>query len=203
MNIIIRKEQKEDWYETESMTKRAFWNLHVPGCNEHYLVHLLRSSADYLPELSRVAVIDGKVAGTVMYSRAYVDNGKQKTDVLTFGPLCVDKVLQKKGIGSLLLEATFDLARELGHKAVIIYGEPGYYPRHGFKTCDNFNITTRDGKNFDAFMGLELVPGGLKGVSGKFYESEVFDNLDALKTEEYDKQFPYMEKLKLPGQWNL
>lgn len=203
VDIVIRQEQKEDWYETECMTKRAFWNLHVPGCDEHYLVHLLRLSKDYIPEISRVAVIDGKIAGTVMYSKAYVDNGEQKTEVLTFGPLCVDKELQNKGIGKLLLETTFELAREQGHKAIIIFGEPGYYPRHGFLTCDNFHITTREGKNFDAFMGLELVPDGLKDVSGKFYESEVFENLNVSEVEEYDKQFPYMEKLKLPGQWNF
>lgn len=202
MNINIREEQEKDWYETEAITKRAFWNLHVPGCLEHYLVHLLRSSKDYIPDLSRVAEVDGKVAGTVMYSKSYVDNGKQKTEVLTFGPLCVDKEFQNKGIGSLLLKTTFEIARKQGHKAIIIFGEPGYYPRHGFKTCDNFHITTKDGKNFDAFMGLELVSDGLKGVEGKFYQSEVFENIDAVKAEEYDKKFPYMEKLKLPGQWD-
>ncbi len=31
-NIIIRKETKEDYYATELMTMRAFWNLHGPGC---------------------------------------------------------------------------------------------------------------------------------------------------------------------------
>ncbi len=200
--IIIREEKESDWYETEYVTKKAFWNLHVPGCNEHYLVHILRSSDDYIPELSRVAELDGKVVGTIMYTKAYVLDGDKRTDVITFGPLCIDPEYQKKGIGGELLENTMQLAREKGYRAIIIFGEPEYYPRHGFKPCDCFNITTKDGKNFDAFMGIELVPGGLDGVKGKFYESKAFDDCNNEEAaEEYDKKFPYMEKLKLPGQW--
>ena len=52
--IIIRKETKEDYYATELCILRAFWNTHVPGCNEHLMVHKLRQSPDYLPEISRV-----------------------------------------------------------------------------------------------------------------------------------------------------
>ncbi|MFU7515394.1 GNAT family N-acetyltransferase [Clostridium sp. HCS.1] len=200
-NLIIRQENEKDYFEVEYMTKNAFWNKYVPGCNEHYLVHKIRESEDYIPELSRVAEIDGEIVGTIMYSKAYVTDGINKIEVLTFGPLCVEPSYQNKGIGGVLLETTMELARKAGYKAIIIFGEPGYYPKHGFKTCDNFNITTRDSKNFDAFMGIELVKDGLKGVQGKFYESEVFENLSNEKVDEFDKKFPYMEKLKLPGQW--
>lgn len=200
-NIIIREEREAEWLETEYMTKRAFWNLHVPGCNEHYLVHILRTCDDYIPKLSRVAEIDRKIVGTIMYSRAYVLDGEKRKDVVTFGPLCIDPEYQDRGIGGELLEQTMQLAREQGYQAIIIFGEPGYYPRHGFKTCDHFDITTKDGKNFDAFMGIELVPGGLEGVRGKFYEAKVFEDSYSDKVEEYDKLFPYMQKLKLPGQW--
>ena len=51
-NIIIRKETPEDYRKTEYMVMRAFWNIHVPGCNEHLLVSKLRNSPDYLPEFS-------------------------------------------------------------------------------------------------------------------------------------------------------
>lgn len=200
-NIIIREEREYEWFETEYMTKRVFWNLHVPGCDEHYLVHTLRSNDDYIPELSRVAEFDGKIVGTIMYSKSYVIDGDKRTDVITFGPLCIDPEFQKRGIGGELLEKTMQMARVQGYRAIIIFGEPEYYPRHGFKPCANFNITTKDGKNFDAFMGIELVHGGLDGIKGRFYESKVFDDSCSDKVEEYGKKFPYMEKLKLPGQW--
>lgn len=202
-NLVIREETENDYFNVEYMTKKAFWNRYVPGCNEHYLVHKIRESEDYIPELSRVAEVNGEIVGTIMYTKSYVTDGINKTEVLTFGPLCVEPKFQNKGIGGALLETTMDLARKAGYKAIIIFGEPGYYPKHGFKTCDNFNITTRDSKNFDAFMGIELVKDGLKGVSGKFYEGKVFEDLPNDKVEEYDKKFPYMEKLVLPGQWKL
>lgn len=199
--LIIRNERKEDHFNVELLAKKAFWNLHVPGCDEHYLVHILRKSPDYIENLSKVAEIDGEIVGAIMYSKAYVLNGEEKHDVLTFGPLCVDPKFQNKGIGKKLLTETFKLARENGYRAIILYGEPEYYPKYGFKTCENFNITTPEGKNFSAFMAYELVENGLLGVEGKFYESEVFSSLDKEKVEEFDEKFPYMEKLKLPGQW--
>jgi len=78
------------------------------------------------------------------------------------------------------------LAREAGYRVIIILGEPGYYPKHGFKNCSCFNIATADGKNFDAFTGIELIPGGLSGVHGKFHEASVFENLQAEEVEEFD-----------------
>ena len=69
-NIIIRKETKEDYRKTEYMALRAFWNIHGPGCNEHFLVHKLRNADCYLEDISRVAELDGEIVGTIMYSKA-------------------------------------------------------------------------------------------------------------------------------------
>ena len=67
--MIIREERIEDYKQTEWMTMRAFWNIHGPGCNEHLLVHKIRESKDYLPKLSRVAEIDGKIVGAIFLQR--------------------------------------------------------------------------------------------------------------------------------------
>ncbi|MDD4781881.1 MAG: N-acetyltransferase [Tissierellia bacterium] len=121
-------------------------------------------------------------------------------DIITFGPLCVEPEWQGCGVGELLLRETMNLAASKGYKGIVIFGEPDYYPRLGFKTCDNFNITTSDGKNFDAFMGIELAEDSMKGIKGKFYESEVFNNLPKDEVEEYNKKFPQLKKLRFPGQ---
>ena len=89
-NIIIRKETKDDYFNAEHMVLRANWNIHGPGCNEHYLVHLLRGADEYLPELSRVAEADGKIVGAIYYSKAKVVDGDKEHEVLTFGPLAVE-----------------------------------------------------------------------------------------------------------------
>jgi len=200
-DVVVRPERPSDWHETEHVTKRAFWNRHRPGCDEHFLVHKLRGDPAYVPELSRVAEVGGRLVGCIMYSKALVSDGEKETEVLTFGPLCVDPDFQGRHIGGLLLSETLKLASGLGHRAVIIYGEPGYYPRFGFKTCDNFGITPPDGKNFPAFMGRELTPGGLEGVRGKFSQAGVFENLPAGEAEEYDAKFPPLPKRKFPCQW--
>lgn len=200
--IEIRMETKDDWYNVELMTQHAFWNKHHLGCDEHYLVHKLRQDKDYLPELSRIAVKDGEVIGCIMYSKARVVDGADTHEIITFGPLCVEPEWQGCGVGELLLKETMKLAVNKGYKGIVIFGEPDYYPRIGFKTCDNFHITTAAGKNFDSFMGIELIEDGMKGIKGKFYESEVFNNLLKEEVEEYNKKFPKLQKLRFPGQWD-
>ncbi len=56
--LTIRFEKKSDERKVEELTREAFWNHHVPGCDEHYLVHIMRSAPDFIPELDFVAVTD-------------------------------------------------------------------------------------------------------------------------------------------------
>ena len=199
-NIIFRKETSKDYYSTELMTMRAFWNVYGPGCNEHFLVHILRESKDYLPELSLVAEADGEIVGTIMYSKAKVVDGDREHEVVAFGPLCVDPLYTNSGVGKRLLEESVSLAREAGYSGIIIFGEPEYYPKFGFETCDKYGITTADGRNFDAFMCLPLSE-SFKEIHGKFYESADFEKCeDEAAVVEFSKQFPYMEPLKFPCQ---
>ena len=200
MLVLIREEQEKEYDETEQMTRRAFWNKYRPGCYEHYLVHLLRTDAACVPQLTRVAEADGKVVGLILYTKSLLKTAEQEIPVLTFGPLCVDPAYQKKGIGAKLLHTTLDAAKALGYPGVIIFGSPDYYRQHGFFPCSRWGITTAEGESFDAFMGCELIPGGLHFPGAKFYEAPVFSSLSMDAVEEYDKKFPYMEKLRLPGQ---
>ena len=69
-NLIIRPEQAEDFHNTELMTMRSFWNKYFPVCVEHNMLRVIRASADYLPEISRVAELDGKIVGAAFYTKA-------------------------------------------------------------------------------------------------------------------------------------
>lgn len=204
-DIVIRREEPCEYHKTEEMVLKAFWNKYHLGCNEHFLVHKLRKSDAYLPELSRVAVIGDEIVGAIFYSEAWLKRTADQTEarqILTFGPLCVAPEWQGCGVGGLLLKETLALAKEAGQEGVVIFGEPDYYPGHGFQTCDHFGITTADGKNFDAFMGIELAEGGLADFGGKFYESEVFENLSEEENEEFTKGFDAPVKRKFPCQWD-
>ena len=65
--MVIRNEEKKDYQEVESITRKAFYNLYVPGCTEHYLVHIMREHEDFVRELDFVIEVDGRVIGNIMY----------------------------------------------------------------------------------------------------------------------------------------
>ena len=195
-SLTIRPETPADYAATERMVQRAFWNIHGPGCNEHVLVRLIRESEDYLPRLSRVAELDGKIVGAIFYTKAALASEEGKKDIVTFGPLAVEPTAQGLGVGRQLLEQTLTLAKQEGFPGVCIYGEPEYYPKRGFRSCRDYGITDPEGRQFDALMVYPLDESA--DLHGKLYESKVFERCDdpallaAAETE-----FPRYPKIKI------
>lgn len=200
MNLLIKKTKAQDYFPTENLTREAFWNIYKPGCDEHLVLHNLRKSKSYVPELDLVAVSEKEIIGHIISTRAkVVDSLREEHEVLCVGPLSVLPSLQKQGVGSCLMEASIKSAKELGYAGMILFGEPNYYHRFGFRNAENFEITTKDYQNFDAFMALELQPGTLLEVKGRFLEDNAYI-VDPCKLEEFEKQFPYKEKRKTDTQ---
>ncbi len=134
MNISIRPEEENDFKNVEHMIREAFWDLYQPGCVEHLIAHNMRKSPDFVKELDYVACDGDMIVGNIIYSRAKVINDENKEfEVLCMGPLGVLPSYQKKGIGSLLMNNTIEKARQLGYKAIFIFGNPEYYNRFGFR----------------------------------------------------------------------
>jgi hypothetical protein len=100
---------------------------------------------------------------------------------------------QKQGIGAALIHHSFEEARKLGYKVVIIYGFPSYYSRRGFEPCIKYHISNIEGKFPKAMQVFELEKGCLKNVSGIFLESPIFV-IDPEEAENFDKTFPTKEK---------
>lgn len=194
MSLFIRNEKEEDFKEVENITREAFWNLYVPGCDEHLLVHNIRKHKDYIKELDFVALIDDKIVGNIMFTHSYVEcEDGSKFPTITFGPLSVLPEFQNQGIGSSLMEYALHKALDEGYNVVVIYGYPDYYSRFGFKNAKEFNITNPEGKYPAAHLILELVDGALDNINGKFIESSVFQP-DKDELEDFDKQFPIKTK---------
>lgn len=199
MSSVLRLEEPGDHRRVEELTREAFWGYMNPTCDEHYLVHLLRQSPAFIPELDYVALFEDKLVGNIMYTRAkIIDAWGVARQVLTFGPLSVLPDYWNKGVGTALVEETAARAREMGYPGIIIYGHPDYYPRFGFRNAGAFGITTPRGKNFDALMALPLSPGGLAGLGGAFYEDPVY-SLDAVKAAAFDRSFPAKDPAQLPS----
>lgn len=137
--ITIRNEEEKDRAEVEDVIRKAFWNLYIPGCNEHYLAHIMRSHPDFLPELDFVIELDGKIIGSIMYTRNKLieENGNEK-NILTFGPVCILPKHQRRGYGKQLLEHSFERAAAAGYDVIVIFGSPNNYVSRGFKSCKKF-----------------------------------------------------------------
>ena len=63
--INIRNEEKADYAIVEQITREAFYNMYVPRCVEHYLVHIMREHEDFIPELDFVLELNGTVIGNI------------------------------------------------------------------------------------------------------------------------------------------
>jgi len=200
--ILIRCASQNDFYATEFITREAFWNLYRSGADEHFVLHNLRQSNNYIFTLDLVAIIDGEIVGHIISSKAYIINNANSSEVLCLGPISVPQEFQNLGIGSMLINESICIAKELAYPAIILYGDPNYYNRFGFANAQKYRITTKDGKNFDPFMALELNDNALTHVQGRFVEAEAFfTNEDELS--DFDATFPIKVKTEPKIKINL
>jgi putative acetyltransferase len=87
-DFSIRKEREEDYRNVEQLVREAFWNLYVPGCDEHFILHNLRRSQDFIPELDFIAEKEGQIVGQIAYSRSTIKGEhNEEKEVITFGPV--------------------------------------------------------------------------------------------------------------------
>lgn len=192
--ITIRNELEHEYREVEELTREAFWNLYVPGCNEHYLVHVMRDHKDFIPELDFVAEADGRIVGNVMYTKAKLTDeaGNEKT-VLTFGPISVLPEYQRRGIGKALLNRSFETAVGLGYDAIVIFGNPGNYVSRGFKSCRKYNICVGDDDYPTAMLVKELKANVFDGRKWVYHDSPVYE-ISEEDAAEFDQTFEPKEK---------
>lgn len=195
MNLLIKQTNPNGFAITENITREAFWNIYKPGCSEHLVLHNLRKSKSYIKELDLVAFCNDQIVGHIISTKAkIVDSLNKEYEVLCVGPLSVLPDFQKKGIGGKLMKESIKLAKRLWFRGMILFGNPDYYHRFGFRNAKEFEITTKDYQNFEPFMALELFENALTQVKGRFIEDESF-NVNEDELNEFEKQFPYKEKL--------
>ena len=198
--MIIRNELKSDYREVEELTRRAFWNLNVPGCIEHYLVHVMRNHEDFVSPLDFVMEHDGRIIANIMFVKSkLIDEAGNKKTVLTFGPLSVLPEYQRKGYGKELLEYSFQKAVELGYDAVVIFGNPENYVSRGFKNCKKYCISIGNDVFPTPLLVKELCARAIPERNWIFQESSAYQ-IDHGAVEEYDKTFETLIKKYQPSQ---
>ena len=202
-NLNIRNEKKEDYRAVENLIRESFWNVYRPGCLEHYVIHKLRDDVDFIPELSFVMELDGEIIGQNMFMKANIkaDDGRD-VPIMTMGPICIAPEFKGKGYGKILLDYSLERAREYGCQALCFEGNIDFYGKSGFEFASKFGIRYHglpEGEDASFFLCKELEEGYLDGVTGEYATPKGYF-VDENEAEEFDKNFPPKEKLRLPGQ---
>lgn len=199
-DIRLRNERESDWKTVEDITRRAFYNIYMPGCVEHYLVRVMRGHEDFIPELDFVLELDGEVIGNIMYTRSWLtDETGCRKEILTFGPVCILPEYQRRGYGKLLMEHSLERAERLGYEAVVIFGSPANYVSRGFRSCQKYGVSAAEGRYPAAMLVKELVPGALAGHSWVYEDSPVL-SVNEEEARLYDDTLEPMERSWRPSQ---
>jgi len=203
MKPIIRKETTGDYRAVETLVRESFWNVYRPGCLEHFVIHRLREDPAFVKELDFVMELDGRIIGQNMFMHALIhaDDGRE-IPIMTMGPICIANDLKRQGYGKQLLVYSVEQAKSLGCGALCFEGNIRFYGKSGFGYASEKGIRYHglpEGADASFFLCKELIPGYLDGVTGVYAPPEGYF-VDEAACEEFDRQFPPMEKLKLPGQ---
>ncbi len=160
--MIIRSEKTEDYTQISEVIRSAFKQEE----EEVILVDNLRKSPDFIPELSLVAIIEGKIIGHILFSKVIIKSDLSEHDVLCLAPVSVHSKFQNKGIGTELVQKGLEECKRLGYGIVNVLGHENYYPRFGFKLAKEFKILPIEKEWENNFFIIELISGALNGVAG-------------------------------------
>ena len=202
-DYIIRLERNEEHRAVEHLIRESFWNVYRPGCLEHYVIHELRKDPAFVKELDFVMEQNGQLIGQNMFMQAVIkaDDGRD-IPIMTMGPICICNERKRKGYGKILLDYSVEKAAELGCGALCLEGNIDFYGKSGFDYASKFGIRYHDlpeDADSSFFLCKELIPGYLDGITGEYAPPAGYF-VDEAAVEEFDKEFPPKEKLKLPGQ---
>jgi putative acetyltransferase len=156
--IKVRAETPDDFRAIDVVNLSAF-----EGEAEAQLLAELRSSKVFIPDLSLVAELNGRIVGHVVLSKVQLRSNQGSTEILGLGPMSVVPSQSHRGIGSELIEAAVARARPLCFPAIVVAGHPDYYLRFGFRPAKEWGITCNLPIPEDALTAMELVDGALAG----------------------------------------
>ena len=142
---------------------------------EAQLVDALRRDGDFIPELSLVAVLEGRIVGHILFPPVTISSPEGDIAALDLAPMAVLPEFQGRGIGSLLVREGLASCRRLGHHIVVVVGHPAYYPKFGFSPARERGIDVPFPVPDEALMVTALVEGALEGVHGIVRYPHAFD----------------------------
>jgi predicted N-acetyltransferase YhbS len=92
--------------------------------------------------------------------------GKEMTPALLLGPLAVHPERQNMGVGRALIAEGLTRARAMGHKLILLVGDPPFYLRFDFRQVPEGQIELPGPVDPKRLMYLELVDDALAEAHG-------------------------------------
>ncbi len=169
--IRVRAETPEDFSAIDVVNLSAF-----EGEAEAQLIAELRKSPSFIPDLSLVAELNGRIVGHVVLTRVKLVSDQGESEILALGPMSVVPSQSHRGIGSELIDAAVARARPLCYNAIVVAGHPDYYLRFGFRPASDWGLSCNLPIPEDALTAMELVEGALAG-GGRVEYPELFKAL--------------------------
>ena len=126
----IRASAERDKAGLAALHRRAFGGAEGAAVAE--LALALLDDASARPLLSLVAELDGEIAGHALFSAAGIGAG-EAGNARILAPLAVAPDQQRRGMGGALIRHGLTRLRAEGARLALVYGDPGYYGRHGFR----------------------------------------------------------------------
>ena len=176
--ITIRPEQHKDYKEIVSLILRSFreGTDYSDGTDIVALVEEIRDSEYYIPELSFVAELDGKIAGHFLFSRFPLSPAKEgghggaaSTEIVMLAPVSVHADYFRRGVGTAMLNMGIEKVKEMGFKGITVEGNFRFYNKVGFRTSSEYNIFPTSGWPMEdprCMMCQETYKGSLSGIHG-------------------------------------
>ena len=130
-------------------------------------VYKLREGVPHDPALAFVALEDGQLRGSIRYWPLLL--GAARVPSVMLGPLAVDPAYKGQGYGKALMRHSLAHAASLGHRSIILVGDPEYYTPFGFTRDKALGLQLPGPVEERRFLALELVPGALDGVAGMIH----------------------------------
>lgn len=150
--MLIRQETSADYEQVYQLVTEAFKSAEHSDGKEQDLVAELRKGEAFVPELSLVAEIDGKIVGHILFTE-----GKVGSDtVLVLAPLSVSPEFQQQGVGNALMKEGHNIAQNLGYTHSVVLGSETYYPRAGYVPAEQIGIEIPAGIPSPNFMARSL-----------------------------------------------
>jgi len=175
-DITIRPETQKDYKDIISLVLRSFseGTPYSDGTDIIALIEEIRVSKYYIPELSFVAELDGKIVGHFLFSRfplsktkdgEHIDNG----DIAMLAPVSVHADYFHQHIGITMLNLGIEKVKEYGFKGITVEGDYHFYNKVGFKTSSEYGIYPTSGFPMQeprCMMCQETSEGSLNGIGG-------------------------------------